>query len=438
MLQLSESQRQALDVFNSGASMFLTGAAGTGKTVLIKEMVQCAKDKGMKFQVCATTGCAAVLLGVPGTKTVHSWAGIGLAAGDVDNIVRKVATNKTKSKPWRDVQILFIDEVSMLSARLFEVLDIIARTIRKDQRPFGGIQLVLSGDFYQLPPVGSDGEPGSSEFCFESAIWTSAIQSSVLLTHVFRQEDTTYASLLNQIRIGQLTMSGHELLQSRVGAEYEGDIPPTLLYPRRKSVDVINSRELEKLDPGTSHKYRMSRVEVELKTEQEKDAAMRVSKTAADAEVKSLSTNLIAEETLELRVGARVLCIANIDTEGSQPLVNGSQGVVTGFADGLPAVRFRNGLVKIVGKHEWVSETVPGVGVQQIPLILAWAITIHKAQGVTLELAEIDVGSGIFECGQTYVALSRVKSLEGLILKAYDVKRIKINKKVRAFYAGLA
>ena len=123
--------------------------------------------------------------------------------------------------------------------------------------------------------------------------------------------------------------------------------------------------------------------------------------------------------------------------EGPQPLVNGSQGIVTGFADGLPAVRFRNGLIKIVGKHEWISETVPGVGVQQIPLILAWAITIHKAQGVTLELAEIDVGSGIFECGQTYVALSRVKSLEGLILKAYDVKRIKINKKVRAFYNAL-
>ena len=112
-----------MDAFNSGVSMLLTGAAGTGKTVLIKEMVSCAKEKGLKFQVCATTGCAAVLLGIPGAKTIHSWAGIGLAAGDVDNIVRKVATNRAKSKPWKDVQVLFIDEVSMLSARLFEVLD---------------------------------------------------------------------------------------------------------------------------------------------------------------------------------------------------------------------------------------------------------------------------------------------------------------------------
>ena len=157
-----------------------------------------------------------------------------------------------------------------------------------------------------------------------------------------------------------------------------------------------------------------------------------------EAEVSRLRENVMVDDQLELKIGAQVMCVANIDMEGPRPIVNGSQGIVREFRDGLPLVEFRDGQAHVMGRHVWPSETIPGVGVEQIPLIHAWAITIHKAQGVTLDMAEIDAGSGVFECGQTYVALSRVKSLEGLYLTELDPARIRVNRKVQEFYAGLA
>jgi ATP-dependent DNA helicase PIF1 len=158
-----------------------------------------------------------------------------------------------------------------------------------------------------------------------------------------------------------------------------------------------------------------------------------------DYELQNLSKNLICDQELKLKVGAHVMCIVNMtsDKGGSLEICNGSQGLVTGFCPitGCPVVKYNNGFEQVMTRHTWTSERIPGVGVQQVPLILAWALTIHKAQGSTLDAAEIDVGSGIFECGQTYVALSRVKSLEGLYLSSYDVTKIKINRKVKEFYS---
>ena len=145
----------------------------------------------------------------------------------------------------------------------------------------------------------------------------------------------------------------------------------------------------------------------------------------------------MADKTLVLKKGAQVMCVANIDMEGPYPIVNGSQGVIVEFFGNLPLIQFNDGQKRIIGYHEWKSENFPGIGVKQIPLILAWAITIHKAQGVTLEMAQIDDSSNIFECGQTYVALSRVKSLEGLYLTAFNPQKIKVNRKVQKYYEGL-
>ena len=148
--------------------------------------------------------------------------------------------------------------------------------------------------------------------------------------------------------------------------------------------------------------------------------------------------NVMADKTLSLRVGAQVMCVANLDMEGPYPIVNGSQGIIVDICDGLPMVQFTDGQKRIIGWHVWQSETIPGIGIKQIPLIHAWAITIHKAQGVTLELAEIDAGSNIFECGQSYVALSRLKGLDGLFLTAFDPQKIKVNKKVQEYYKTLS
>ena len=168
-----------------------------------------------------------------------------------------------------------------------------------------------------------------------------------------------------------------------------------------------------------------------------RDTKATISEEHYEKETKYLSSNVMADQKLVLKVGAQVMCVANIDMEGAMPLVNGSQGVVVEFEGNIPIVQFRNGTKRKVAPHLWESENVKGVGVKQIPLIHAWAITIHKSQGVTLELAQIDAGSNIFECGQTYVALSRVKTSDGLFLNAFDIKKIKINRKVQEYYVKL-
>ena len=175
-MQLSNEQNKALELFKQGKNLFITGPGGTGKTELIKYLVKDAKDRNKNIQVCALTGCASVLLGC-GAKTVHSWANIGLAAGDSNKIVDRVVKSKYKRKPWQNIDILIIDEVSMMSVKLLEILDDIGRRIRfLPHLPFGGIQIIFSGDFYQLPPVGNTDEPETEQFCFESNKWNSIIQ----------------------------------------------------------------------------------------------------------------------------------------------------------------------------------------------------------------------------------------------------------------------
>jgi ATP-dependent DNA helicase PIF1 len=204
-----------------------------------------------------------------------------------------------------------------------------------------------------------------------------------------------------------------------------------VLLPRRRDVDLINSAEMIKIkDDGLTF---MLSSEIAI-TKEEQTKIARISDEQREMEIRSLSNNIMADKKLVLKKGAQVMCVANIDMESQYPIVNGSQGIIVDFVKGLPLVLFADGQKRIIGYHEWKSENIPGLGVKQVPLILAWAITIHKAQGVTLELARIDAGSNIFECGQTYVALSRVKSLEGLYLTAFNPQKIKVNRKVQEFY----
>lgn len=441
-MELSSEQTQAIHVFTEGRNMFLTGPGGTGKTALIKKMVELGKANGKKVQVCALTGCAAVLLNCQ-AKTVHSWAGIGLANGDADMIVKRVATNKYKAAAWKKIDVLIVDEVSMMSQKIFEILDSLGQYVRKNKRPFGGLQVIFSGDFYQLPPVArSDDDQESTAFCFESPNWTNTFADIVQLKKIFRQTDDTYTAILNQIRVGKLLKSALTKLTPHIGKTLPDTFVPTILLPRRRDAELINAMELEKL-PSEKKIFKLTNAEILPEQAQSKLAKLQQAQTPAispeqrEMEYTFLTNNIMADKEIVLKKGAQVMCIANIDMESAEPIVNGSQGIVIDFVGNLPLVQFNSGARRTVGYHTWNSETYPSIGVKQIPLIYAWAITIHKAQGVSLDMAQIDAGSNIFECGQTYVALSRIKSLDGLYLTAFNPQKIRVNKKVQEFYTAL-
>ena len=435
-MELSPEQVQAMQVFQDGGNMFLTGPGGTGKTALIRKMVDLCKTTGKKVQVCALTGCAAVLLNCQ-AKTVHSWAGIGLANGNADFIVKRVATNKYKASNWKKIDVLIIDEVSMMSQKLFEILDSIGRCVRKNTRPFGGLQVIFSGDFYQLPPVDDrqNEDPAASAFCFESPDWSVTFPVIVQLKKIFRQTDQIYTGILNQIRVGKLFKSALETLTPHIGKTLPSTFVPTILLPRRRDAELINAAELDKL-PSEKKIYKLTRAE--MLPEKAQIPKGEISAEQREMEYTFLTNNIMADKEIVLKKGAQVMCIANIDMESTEPIVNGSQGIIIDFVGNLPLVQFNSGVRRTVGYHTWSSESFPSIGVKQIPLIYAWAITIHKAQGVSLDMAQIDAGSNIFECGQTYVALSRIKSLEGLYLTAFNPQKIKVNKKVQEYYKTLA
>ena len=334
-MELSSEQQTALDAFKNGENIFLTGPGGSGKTALIKYMVKNAEEREKEVQVCALTGCAAVLLGCKGAKTLHSWSGIGLANGDVFDVVDRVSRQKHKRKSWEITDILIIDEVSMMSIKLFEILDRLGRRIRKNHgSPFGGIQVVFSGDFYQLPPVGTNDSPETSAFCFESPYWNTTFHRYIQLTTIFRQTDRVYTKILNQVRTGRISKSSCQHLHNRVVAFKDKCIEkdeklckPTILLPTRRQVDIINNQELEKL-PSEYVEFGHT-FHDDLNGEAAKQRfGETITPEQKQKELDNLSNSIMADKKLILKVGAQVMCVANIDMEGDYPIVNGSLGVV--------------------------------------------------------------------------------------------------------------
>ena len=430
---LSNDQTRAFNKYLQGENVFISGPGGSGKTLLIQWIYKHAKTRNKRIQICALTGCAAILLNC-NAKTIHSWAGIGLATESNEKIIDKIARSRYKRKVWNSIDILVIDEVSMMSMKIFELLDAIGKKVRKNTTAFGGIQVIFSGDFYQLPPVGTVDDETTCKFCFESVFWNNTFTETVQLKKIFRQNDDLYIKILNEIRIGKLHRSSFNALKERIGV-LPTDITttPTILLPRRQDVDEINATRLGNIEEETIE-YTVQKSDNITLSESETKTALEFSNDDKERETKYLMKNILCDETVKFKKGAQVMCVANLDTESANGICNGSQGIIEDFVNGYPLVHFNNGSKRIIKRHIWKSETIPDVGIEHIPLILSWAITIHKAQGVTLENAHIDVGSGIFEFGQSYVALSRVKSLDGLYLKNFNPQKIKIHPKVKQFY----
>lgn len=440
-MQLSNEQQIAFDKYIQCKNIFITGPGGSGKSALIRKIYAHAYNANKNIYVTALTGCAAILLNSKAT-TLHSWAGIGLGNGSQDSIIQKIKNNKFASSIWRSTDILVVDEVSMLSRKLFDLLNAIGKVIRNNSKHFGGIQLIFSGDFYQLPPVGNKEEPETMQFCFESDDWYSIFHhdNQIQLKRIFRQSDEVYASILNQIREGKIKRKSNDLLMKYVDRELSPSliVEPTKLYPTKNKVIQINTNKMNILSTE-ERVYVMKKLTNLEMSKSERAIRQQYSDEAIQNELNYLTNNLICEQEITIKIGAQVMCVVNIKSENEIIVCNGSQGIVTGYCEitRCPIVKYNNGKELVMARNTWLSDKIPGIGISQVPLILAWALTIHKSQGATLDAAEIDVGSGIFECGQTYVALSRVKSLDGLYLTSFDVTRIKIAKKVQDYYNAL-
>jgi ATP-dependent DNA helicase PIF1 len=443
---LSPDQQYAFNKYKLNQNIFITGPGGTGKSHLIKYIRDDLVVRGQNHTICALTGCAAVLLGCC-AKTIHSWAGIGIASGTQEEIVAKAVKNGRTMARWRSVKTLIIDEVSMMSVKIFEILDKIGRSARKQYlRPFGGIQVILIGDFYQLPPVGKMDDPQSRLFCFESPIWetTFARDCHIQLRTPYRQKDPEYIQVLEEVRAGKLSEKTINILADRLGAKVpDSVIKPTKLFPRNADADMVNQnmymqiKEPEILYESTKIENMQFFSDTAIPIPQDvQNRCTMLTREDIDQQMAMYMENNHLAKIVKLKKGAVVMCLANLDTDAG--ICNGSQGVVVDFvtsgAKQYPVVRFLNGVTMKIAPKVYQHDDYPKYGVEQLPLRLAWAFTIHKSQGVTLEIAEMDIGSRVFECGQTYVALSRVKSLSGLYLSGFNPTKIKTNPRVIGFY----
>ena len=447
---LSIEQQLCFDKYVNGENLFITGPGGTGKSFLIKTIVKHAESNNKIIKVCALTGCAAILLECKAT-TLHMFSGIGLANKKNAIIVNELFTkNNRKLMNWKNLEILIIDEISMMSLKILLLLDLIAKKYYRNDKPYGGLQVIFTGDFYQLSPVFSNlCEKEESMYCFQHELWGQLFPKTnqIVLKTIFRQNDELLLKVLKYIRKGQITPSTQLALQSRLFDKSKLDALKkekvlTILSPIKRDVEALNAKEYAKLEKGIQEiEYVMSYVDLSDNTD-----GVENTKLLFDLYLKSnyglkkdydfLANNIMAESAIKLKVGTQVMCIANITLCGELQIANGSQGIVVGFNEkSMPCVKFNNIANPItITNYIWKSEHNKRVGVSQIPLIYSWAITIHKAQGLTLENAIIDIGSNIFAYGQTYVALSRVKSLSGLYLTHFDYTKILCNPIVKQFY----
>jgi ATP-dependent exoDNAse (exonuclease V) alpha subunit len=400
-------QTEALDILKSGENVFLTGRAGSGKTYLLERFILSLRFRKIPVGVTASTGVAATHLS---GMTINSWAGIGVKSFLTDDEIETLLKRSYLRKRFTETKALIIDEVSMLSSHTFETVDRLLRVFKNKDEPFGGMQVVLSGDFFQLPPVGE----GSSDidFVYKSPLWKELDLKVCYLDKPYRQDDHRFLSLLDDIRENNVTQRTWDTLKACFLQERKSDILPAKLYTHNAHADIVNASELAKI-PGVSRTF-----------------LMRTNGNPSLAYL--LVKNCLAPERLVLKIGAQVMFVKNNREAG---YANGTMGKVSGFDEkGIPIVQTYNGEEITAYAEEWEIEEDDRVvaRITQIPLRLAWAITIHKSQGMSLDAAEIDLGKSFVQ-GMGYVALSRVRTLEGIKLRSVNRTALMVNDGVRKF-----
>ncbi len=423
-VDLDDEQHRVVELVRRRRSVLVTGPAGTGKSAILAEL-----QLVLPVTVTATTGLAAI--NVCGS-TIHSWSGIGVDT-DPEVIMDKLKPY-TKDR-IRACDYLAIDEISMMGATMMDLLDFILQQVRCSSEPFGGLTLIMFGDFFQLPPV------GDLEFAFQSDAWQNLNPEVVQLTRIYRQLDPAFQKMLNGVRYGKPDPDSMNLLASRINApDSMPDRVPVKLYPTNRDVDHENRMMLDLIKDQELHTF---------------DA---VDFASHPVQLGILKKNCRWPEELELKIGARIMLLLNHDVENG--LANGSMGLVTGFRDAgwedeegkvrdlavlvsfdiapdqiIPIEREKFEVKAVESSSgRWVSKVVASR--EQFPLRLAYAITIHKSQGMSLDKVKIYLAS-CFEAGQAYVALSRARTLEGLYIGDFGKGCIRASRKAKEFYKAL-
>lgn len=444
-ITLNEKQKIALEKIKSGKNIFITGSAGVGKSLVIEHIRKWCRETDKKVMVTATTGVAAASVG---GMTFHSWAGIGLGKSAKKNMTDEekrleiskrahyIKRNDKAKERYKQTEILIIDEISMLDYAFVEKVNKIAKDIRKSQRPFGGIQLVLTGDFYQLGPIQK--ERKKTKYLFEDYVWDELIDESVHLTEVFRQRSLDFVTMLHKIRVGYVDKGMIQKLQSTSENKLENEygIIPTILFCKNADVNAINIRGVNRLE---GKEYNFKSID-----------------TFQDDEIHAIYKNSFTYlEKVTLKVGAQVMLIKNLKIE--EGLVNGSRGIVTEIIDddpidspgGAVRVMFTDGNEHLIKpdaqefkeeqeQHKDMEYIEPVILASrtQFPLKLAYALTVHKAQGLTIDYLHVDL-KGAFSPGQAYVALSRATSFDTLKVTNFSKKCVIASKQVNEFYVRI-
>ena len=395
---MNEKQLEAFNVVKNKQNLFLSGSAGTGKSFTIKKIVEYLENHNINYGLTALTGCAASLIN---GQTIHSYLllGIDKTLKDIYNDLSKKYIAKLKS--LRSLNTLIIDEVSMMSNELIELIDELFKMIKSNILPFGGIQVILVGDFHQLPPI-------KGNYCFTSATWDALNMNNIILTDLIRQkDDLVLQEILEELRNGKISDETFETLKSLNKTEFLGDVKPTKLFPVNTNVDKINNKEFQKLvkiNDGNTTMY----------------------KALSNYKVDNIETFNVC-----LTLNAQIMVIRNISVENH--LVNGTRGVVIGLLDKCVIIKDINNNIHHINYYTDLNKNKKNY-ISFMPLKLAYAISIHKSQGSSIDCLELDLGNDIFVSGQTYTALSRATNINNIKIINIEKTSFFVNKKIIDFY----
>jgi ATP-dependent DNA helicase PIF1 len=399
---LNNEQKYAVDSIKDGYSIFLTGSAGTGKSFTIKYIMEYLRNNNKNYALTAMTGTAAVLIG---GQTLHSFLGLGLGKGSIKEIFNNIIKSKKRYENILKLDTLIIDEISMLDKDLFEKISDLLCLIKSSDIYFGNIQLILIGDFCQLAPV-------KGHYCFLSEIWNKMNIRIILLEKLIRQsEDLLFQNILRIVRKGKCTDNIISVLNSLKNTKFENDIIPTKLYPINVDVDKINNIEIEKLKLlGNISKMYFATSSIDMDKEKDK-------------------------YIIELTLNSQVIIIRNISVENS--LVNGTRGIIKHLDEDYVIISDINGNMHKINYFTDTYNTNKSSYINHMPVRICYALSIHKSQGMTIDALELDLGSNIFTCGQSYTALSRAKRLNLIKIIDVDKNSFKTNTYVKEFYKNV-
>jgi ATP-dependent DNA helicase PIF1 len=399
---MNEKQLEALNVVKNRSNLFLTGAAGTGKSYTIKAIINYLESININYGLTAMTGCAAVLIG---GQTIHSFLYMNISR-NLNEIYSNLEKFRGYLNKLKKLDVLIIDEISMMDDELFELINNLLMKIKNNNLLFGGVQLILVGDFYQLPPINGD-------FCFTSNIWNLLDLKKVILTDIIRQkDDMTLQEILREIREGNISKNTFELLETLKDTKFKNkDIKPTKLYPININVDKINNNEFKKLlklNNNNSIEYKASKINPKHKITDEK----------------------LNEYNITLTLNAQIMVIRNISIENK--LYNGTRGIVIGLNTSSVIIKDIHNNIHTINYY---IDNIKDKSIKFMPLKLAYAISIHKSQGASIDYLELDLGDDIFISGQLYTALSRATNINNIKIVNLSKLSFMQNKKVIEFYS---